>query len=150
MSAELVSYEASNILIPTDWQRAGFAYCIPGSTGITYEGPMAVVLTPAALCLCGPDGIIHAIHLSAIYSVRDREFRGILLERETSVGPILTAPRNTAGIEVLYETATGMEGRLNILVFFMNSALQWSGEIASAAYRYQIQEQGHAIIRSHS
>jgi hypothetical protein len=105
--------------------------CAPGST-VTAEGPAALILTENAVALCGPQGVIQAIHLTDIKDVDVCRLEGVLIERQTEVGPVLTQPTNNYGVEITWNTPS-ITGRLRVMVFFANTAYQWVALIRDAA-----------------
>lgn len=137
--SKLVPYQ-QNILIPHDTKLVAPVYCFPGSNAANFEGAAALTLTPDAVVLCTKDGVIEHASFWAIEDVQVARFEGILIERQTSIGSIVTPPPDNYGVEIAYRTEMRLKGRLKVMTFFANIANQWANEIRTAAFAAQTQQ----------
>jgi hypothetical protein len=90
----LIPLSSNGLLVPPDWQSASRVLCIPGSMVSGYEGWATMVLTPDALAVITPAGVEEAVPLDGIEDVSVRKFEGILIERPTSIGTVLSRDRS--------------------------------------------------------
>lgn len=103
-----------------------------------YEGWAALALTPDALVLATPLGIEEAVPLWGIEDVAIVKFDGVLIERQTSVGPLLSPLPYPHGLEVSYSLETRLRMRLRVVTMFANTAHEWVIEIRQAARNAQL------------
>jgi hypothetical protein len=125
----LVPYSEGRLLVPHDWQRVGRVFCIAGSVGSGYTGWAALALTPDALALCTPNGVEEIVPLWGIEDVSVVKMDGVLIERETSVGTMLSPLPYPHGIEIIYSLETRLRNRLRVVTLFANVAQEWVMEI---------------------
>ena len=136
------------ISIPYDWKQAGNALAIPGTTTSGYTGPVVIVLTPDALVIASPQRIEVIIDLERIEGVSIIKMDGILIERQTSVGPMLSPLPYPHGIEIVYKGEPRLRMRLQIATMFSNRTYEWAATIQQAAYELQMGDMAsYTIIR---
>lgn len=135
---KLVPYADRRLLVPQDWQRAGRVFCIPGAVASGYTGWAALALTPEALVICTPEGIEEIVPLWGIEDVSVVKFDGVLIERDTSVGTMLSPLPYPHGIEVVYTLGNRLRQRMGVVTLFANVAHEWAMEIRRTARDAQI------------
>lgn len=126
---KLVPYGDGRVSIPHDWQRAGRVLCISGSVASGYTGWAAIALTPDVLILATPMGIEEIVPLWGIEDVSVVKFEGILIERQTSVGRILSPLPYPYGVEIVYSLETRLRMRMRVATMSANTAHDWAREI---------------------
>lgn len=133
------------IQIPSDWQHRGNVLAVPGSSAMGYTGQAVLLLTPDVLVLASPMGIEWQIPLWSIEDVSVIKLDGIIIERQTSVGPVLSPLPYPHGIEVVYGVETRIKMRVRIATMFANLTNEWVTAIRQAAYDSQTGDLGNAI-----
>jgi hypothetical protein len=137
-SVNLIPLSGNGLMVPPDWQSAGRVLCIPGSMSSGYEGWATMVLTLDALAIITPAGAEEKISLDAIEDVTVRKFEGILIERQTSVGTVLSPLPYPHGLEVCHTNEIRMKLRLQVVTLAGNAAHTWAVDIRRAAQAAQL------------
>jgi hypothetical protein len=135
---KLIPWSGSSLLVPPDWEEASRVLIIPGATVSGYTGWATLSLTPDALVLATPEAVEEIVPLFAIEDVSVIKFEGVLIERQTSVGPLLSPLPYPHGVEVVYSLETRLRLRLRIVTLAGNAAHTWAVDIRRAAQRAQL------------
>ena len=130
---ELIVRSEGNYLAPPDAEIQGFVLCIPGSTKSNYLGFGTLARTPDALVLTTPIGVEAIVPIEGIEDVTVCKFEGIVIERNTSVGPMLSPLPYPHGIEIVYTEEIRIMLRLRLLTLSANAANAWAADIRQAA-----------------
>lgn len=136
---ELVPHamQGTSLMLPSDWKEVAPVLSISGSVRSGYQGWVALTITPDVLALITPEGIEEIIPLWSIEDVSVVKFDGILIERATSIGRILSPLPYPHGIEVIFSMETRLKLRLRLVTMVANHTHALANDIRRAAYAAQ-------------
>ncbi len=147
---DLILLSDGTYLFPQNAEVVGSVFCIPGSTMSGFQGFGTLSLTPDALVLATPKGVEDVIPLWGIEDVSVIKLDGVIIERPTSVGSLLSPLPYPHGIEVVYSQETRVRLRIRLATLASNAAHAWAVEIRRATRLVQLDILSQMMPRRHT